>query len=272
MKAKGYFEEKKNDYAVLCPVCFERHRQKGDHGYKKLKLWVEKDYGYGHCFRCNTVFVPEDQSVSFGIKRVESPVDMSNWKLCKLSDDGFWTLDRFNTFDEDDEQGVDYLAKKRLYIYRQMYKSLGIRFKDHNPVIPFYYKGDLIYYQIRMINDTDRKYHSPSIEHKPPYVLEHGDNKKFVICEGVFDAIACRVMYPDRTPFAVLGSDITPYQIAILRSYCPEDILIYMDKTDLSESIRTTIAKYINYADFDIVKSNGQDPEECLKERLMQII
>jgi hypothetical protein len=79
-------------------------------------------------------------------------------------------------------------------------------------------------------------------------------------------------MYPDRTPFAVLGSDITPYQIAILRSYCPEDILIYMDKTDLSESIRTTIAKYINYADFDIVKSNGQDPEECLKERLMQII
>lgn len=269
MSSKGLVRTKKSDYATLCPVCYERHRMSGDSSYHKLKLWIDKSYDFGHCFRCGTVFLTENQSINTGLKRVESPVNMSNWELCKLGEEGFWTLSKFDTFDEDDKDGVDYLAH-RVYLYRQMYKYLHIKFKDSNPVVPFYFNGQLIYYQVRIIDPNSKiKYFSPSIDHKPPYIIENKDNKKFVICEGTFDAIACRILFPDRTPFAVLGSDITQYQIAMLRSYCPEDILIYMDKTELSYGIKETIEKYINYADISIQESDGQDPEEYLKETLI---
>lgn len=270
MKRRGLCREKKNDYAVLCPECYQEKKSKGEPGYRNLKLWVDKDFTYSHCFRCGLVALSDDQSIKVGIKSLEPDFDMATWSVDKLGSEGYWSLDRFNDFDEDDEEGINYLAKKRCYLYRKIYKSLGIRFKDHNPVIPFYYKGDLIFYQMRIIDPTSKiKYFTPPTLHKNPYILEHGDNRKFVICEGTFDAIACRILFPDRTPFAVLGSDITKYQIAMLRSYCPRDILIYMDKTSLSLSVKNTIEKYINYADISIRESDGQDPEEYLKETLM---
>lgn len=271
MRKQGLIQKKKHDYAVLCPYCYREHKMHGQSGYNKLKLWIHEDYKYGNCFRCHRTFVaPDSDTIQYGIKAIEDPVDMNNWELCKLGEDGYFKLSKYNEFDEDDPVGVNYLAH-RVYLYRKMYKLLGIKFHRHNPVIPFYIKGELVYYQIRIINPGDGpKYHSPATPHKNPYILEHGDNKKFVISEGVFDAIADRILYPDRTPFAVLGSDITDYQIAILRSYCPEDILIYMDKTELSQRIKEKIEYYIDYADIKIQKSSGQDPEEYLKEHLYE--
>lgn len=271
MQRIGLCREKKNDYAVLCPVCKKNHANHGDKSYRKLKLWIDKDFMYSHCFRCGTIFLADTDEIHTQVSRMESPVDMSNWQLCKLPDSGYWSLGAYDTFDEDDPVGIDYLAKKRLYLYRDLYKPLGIKFKEHNPIVPFYYKGELIYYQMRIIDPGSKiKYYSPSIDHKPPYILEHGDNNKIVICEGTFDAIACRVLFPDYTPFAVLGSDITPYQVAMLRSYCPDEIKIFMDKTELSYRIKSTIEKYINYAEIKIHESNGQDPEEYLKEKLIE--
>lgn len=272
MKRKGLHRESKNDHIVLCPHCYEEHMNRGIRGYRKLKLYIDKDGAYGHCFVCGSVFLSNDQSLKTNINPIEPKVDMSNWELCKLGNEGYWNLDRFYSFSEDDEIGVDYLSKKRYYEYRNIYKKLGIRFKDHNPVIPFYYKGELIFYQMRIISpDSDIKYFTPPTPHKNPYIIETGDCNKFIICEGTFDAIACSIMYPDYTPFAVLGSDITPYQIAMLRSYCPEEIKIFMDKTSLSERVRKTIETYINYADISIIESNGEDPEELLKSKLLEI-
>jgi hypothetical protein len=271
MKLKGLVQRKKHDYACMCPFCYRRHKQQGVSNYSKLKLWIHEDYRYGRCFVCNTVFVtPDSDTIKYGVKSIEPDFNMSEWKLCKLGEDGFFKLSLYNSMDEDDPIGVDYLAH-RIYLYRKMYKLLGIKFHRHNPVIPFYYKGELIYYQIRIINPGDGpKYHSPQITYKPPYVLEHGDNHKIVICEGVFDAIACRILFPDRTPFAVLGSDLTDYQLCMLRSYCPDDILIYMDKTELSQKIKDKIEYYIDYANISINNSTGQDPEEYLKEHLFE--
>lgn len=271
MKRLGLCKEKKNDYACLCPICKENHKKQGDLNYNKLKLWIDKDFQYSQCWVCGTVFLADNQEISTHVKRLESSIDMSDWKLCKLGNDGYWTLDRFNEFDEFDQEGVDYLAKKRLYLYRDMYKLLKIRFKDHNPVVPFFYKGELIYYQMRIIDSNSKiKYYSPTIEHKPPYILEHGDNKNWVISEGTFDAIADRILFPNCSTMGVLGSDITPYQVAILRSYCPENIMIYMDKTELSYRIKDTIEKYINYAEITIHPSSGEDPEEALRLKLIE--
>jgi len=268
MKRMGYCKESRTDYICMCPDCKVRHHN--DPSYRNLKLYIDKDLQYGRCFVCNLVVLSDDQSIHTGIKSIEPKIDMSNWSVCKLGDEGYWSLSRFKDFDEDDPIGVEYLTRKRLYIYKKMYKLLGIKFKDHNPVVPFYYKGELVYYQMRIIDPNSKmKYYSPHTIHKNPYILEHGDNKKFVICEGTFDAIACRVLFPDRTPFAVLGSDITDYQIAMLRSYCPEDILVYMDKTDLSRRIKDRLMEYVNYADININPSDGTDPEEYLKVKLL---
>jgi hypothetical protein len=274
MRRQGLVKEKRTDYVTLCPQCYEEHRKHGEPNYRNLKLYIDKDLQYSHCFRCGAVYLSDDQSINTSIKRIEEKIDMNNWVPVKLGEEGYWKLSKFYTFDEFDEEGIYYLTHKRLYIYNKLYKLLGIRFHNHNPVTPFYIHGELVFYQIRNkdyeSSDKDSiKYFTPPVKHKIPYIIETGDNTKFTIVEGVYDAIAAKVLYPDRTPFAVLGSDITDYQIAMLRTYCPEDILIYMDKTEISRRIKDRIIEYINYADININPSDGTDPEEFLKHKLV---
>jgi len=271
MKGLGLCKEKKNDWAVLCPNCYEEHRAKGEMNYRSLKLWVDKDLKYSHCFRCGTVYISDDGSLDTRVRSIEDPVDFNNFKVVKIENDPYFTIDRFYTFSEYDEIGVNYLAS-RVYLYREMYKYLKIRFdSDHNPVTPFFINDELVYYQIRIIDkSSDKKYHNPIISHKTPYILKSSNPITHVyICEGTFDAIALRLLYPDATSFAVLGSDITTYQIAILRTMVPDKITIFMDKTEISLRIKDSIQKYINYCEIEIHKSNGQDPEEYLKEKIV---
>lgn len=272
MRKIGLYRETRKDYVVMCPECYKRH--KGDPKYKKLHLYIDKSYGYGQCFRDSLVVVDEDQSLNFRVNGLNEPdLDMDSWKVYRLNQEGesgFWTLDRFNTFDEYDEEGVNYLVHKRLYLYRQLYKLLGIRFYQHNPVVPFYYHGELVYYQIRIIDPNSKiKYFSPKVNHKSPYIIENDVNKVFVVVEGTFDAIAEKIMHKDWTPFAVLGSSITKYQIGMLRSYVPDKIYIQMDETEISVKIKQQIEQYIDYADIEIIPSNGIDPEELLKQKIM---
>ena len=56
MKDENLFQEKKDDYAVMCPVCREE-KQKEDPNYKNLKFWIDKSLEFGRCFVCNSVFI-----------------------------------------------------------------------------------------------------------------------------------------------------------------------------------------------------------------------
>ena len=268
----GRYNENKVNYIIECPYCQDAHLhdKSYDGPYTKHKLYVYKDFHSGHCFRCNQVFVNNDESLNFDIPYHDDVLKLTDFKLIKLSKPP-WNLELFESFDEYDEQGYQYLIKKRHKYFKDLYKILKIRFTKSNPVIPFYYKGELIYYQIKLaFGDSKIPYFSPPIEAKPAYIIGHGRNKKFVVCEGTFDAIACLILYPDRTPFAVLGSSITDYQLAMLRSYVPEDILVYMDNTELSIGVTNKIRQYINYAEVNIQGSDGTDPEEFLKMKLLQ--
>ena len=57
MRNKKMCIEKKNDYAVLCPECYQRHINDGDRYYRNLKLWINKSYQYGQCWVCHTVYL-----------------------------------------------------------------------------------------------------------------------------------------------------------------------------------------------------------------------
>ena len=69
-------------------------------------------------------------------------------------------------------------------------------------------------------------------------------------------------------PVAILGSSISDYQIEFIREYVPEEIVVYMDETDISKRVATKIQSVIDYCPIRLIKSDGQDPEENLKRRL----
>lgn len=264
--------ESGDHYITQCPYCLSAYLNDStyDGPYTKSKLYTKKDKSSGFCFRCDRAYVNIDDTIKLELSLPESKVDLKSFELVRLPSSGTWNLDLFDSFDQNDEKGLSYLISRNPYL-KQLAPRLGIKYTNHNPVVPFYYRGDLIYYQIRLAFGSPRiKYFSPPISHKPPYIIEHGTNKKFIICEGTFDAISLLVQAPDYTPFAVLGSTITDYQLTMLRTYIPDKILVYMDDYELSKKVAMRIASIIDYADIDIIKSAGSDPEEVLKQRLAE--
>ena len=182
--------------------------------------------------------------------------------------DPTWTIDKYyNEFDSYSEKGMNYLMTRHPFM-KDLAPMLEFKYIDGNIVMPFKYKNEVIYYQIRFTGNSKIRYFFPPISAKPPYIIEHGDNKKFIICEGVYDAISLLIQAPQYTPMAVLGSSISDYQLNFLREYVPEEIVVYMDETKISERIRQRIMRTIDYCPIRIVKSDGTDPEEQMKKRL----
>lgn len=275
-KTNGTLKDSKGEYECQCPYCLEAYHWDASYGesYTAPKLYISKKTLIGHCFRCDTVFYDKSARDHFRAPTYGQN-DKEPEKIIKLTQTGNKDLDMFYLFDEDSKVGYEYLVRKRHRTMAKLYKLLKIRFFKGNPVIPFFIHGELVYWQVRYINPKehdDKKYYMPSITKKPPYIIEHGRNKRFVICEGVFDAIACLLLYPDKTPFAVLGSSITDYQVGILRSFSPEDILIYMDKTTISKHIESKLKQEVQYCPISIQESDGQDPEEYYKTLLAEDI
>jgi len=259
------------DYICECPICAEEQ-------HYKHKLYIEKGFNVGHCFRCHTVLIDNtehndcsyyDNYENFEIPQLE---DISKNTLVKLDGDK-WNLELYESLGNVSKKGLDYLKSRKNSFLDKLYIPLGIRFLGCNPVIPFYFHNELIYYQIKLI-DGDIKYFSPPIKKKPLYIIEKksNPNRKFVICEGVFDAIACLILFPDRVPVALLGSTITTYQLWMLNSYAPADILIFMDETRLSQGVYYKIRSYLDYSKLSILESDGSDPEEYLYANLNKIV
>lgn len=246
------------EYSIKCPFC-------RDEGYEKEKLYIREDMKLGYCFKCTRAFSNVTDNITYDIRTPEFTTS-EQFSLVKLSDKN-WTLDMYNNeFDDYDEIGYNYLINKRHKYMSELYKALRFKFNNHNVVMPFYFHGELIYYQIRFTGPSKIKYFFPPITHKPIYSIEHGDNKKLFVCEGIFDAISGMIMYPDRTPVAVLGSYVSDYQLEMIRTYCPEDIIVFMDETSISKKVADKLITKLDYSNISIRPSDGQDPEELFKE------
>lgn len=253
-----------DEYICHCPFCKAA-------GHKKHKLYIKSDLTVGHCFVCTRAFVnvTDTVDVTFPVPTFNNFGMMTGGtvNLVRLTDPN-WTIDKYYTeFDDYSEEGVAYLKNRHIYL-GELYKALDFKFLDGNIVMPFKYHGEIFYYQIRFSGNSKLRYFFPPISAKPPYIIERGNNKKFIICEGVYDAISLLIQAPDYTPFAVLGSSISDYQIDFLREYVPEEILIYMDETRISQGIANKLSRIVDYCPIKIIKSNGEDPEEKMK-RLM---
>lgn len=256
------FANDSGEYIIHCPFC-------RDEGHTKHKLYIKDDLTVGHCFVCTRTYVnvTDKIDVSFDIPDFLPNFGYSGFNLVKL-EDPIWTLDNyFNEFDSYDEKGVKYLASRHKYLL-ELYKLLDFKFVDGNVVMPFKYHGEIFYYQIRFTGNSNIRYFFPPIAKKPPYIIEHGENKKFIVVEGVYDAISCLITAPNYTPVAVLGSSISDYQIGFIREYVPSEILVYMDDTKKSIGIARKLVTKIDYCPIRIIPSNGEDPEEMMKRKM----
>jgi len=254
-----------DEYIIHCPFCKKE-------GHTKHKLYIKTDLTVGHCFVCCRSFINVTDSIDISYKIPpfsQFITPQTGLNLVRLTDPE-WSLDKFKyEFDDFDQVGYDYLLSRHQYM-AELYKILDFKFMDGNIAMPFKYHGEIFYYQIRFSGNSSIRYFFPPISAKPPYIIEHGANKNFIICEGVYDAISLLIQAPDYTPFAVLGSSISDYQIEFLREYVPDKIIIFMDKTQISVSIAKKLKSIVDYCPIDIIKSDGEDPEECMKRRMKE--
>ena len=258
------------EYIIHCPFCKEE-------GHTKHRLYIKSDLTVGHCFVCGRAYLNVTDKIDVRLRDADFMSQM--WKkpleLIKLPDEGEWGLNIYKYDAEDfDQRGYDYLCSRQPFM-KDLWKMLGFRFLGSNIVMPFYHGNDLIYYQLRFCGvkhgDKGIRYYFPPISKKPPYIIDykHEQNPKVIICEGVFDAAALLVMAPDYIPCAILGSDISDYEIDFLRELVPREIKIYMDETKISLRVFEKLRTIIDYCPLSIIKSGGEDPEECLNRKYM---
>lgn len=253
------------EYIIHCPFCKEE-------GHTKHKLYIREDFESGHCFVCTRSYINITTELDF---KVMVPENLMNFGIgpTKFSvvplTHPVWSLQKFeDECDTYDERGYQYLLGRHKY-FKDLYKMLDFRFLDGNVVMPFKYQGKVFYYQIRFTGKNNKiRYFFPPISLKPPYIIEHGDNKKLIIVEGVYDAVSCLIQAPTYTPIAVLGSSISDYQMQFIREYLPESIIVFMDDTEKSIDIARRLKSVIDYCPIRIIKSNGEDPEECMIRRM----
>lgn len=249
-----------DEYIIHCPFCKAE-------GHSKHKLYIKGDLTVGHCFVCTRAYMNISDTVDLEVKTpdfLSKFMGHQEFKPVFLSDPT-WTLDRYTyEFDDYSKIGLDYLVGRHGFM-RDLYKILGFRFLDDNVVMPFFYHGEVFYYQIRFTGNSKIRYYFPPISAKPPYIIERNDNKKIIIQEGVYDAIANMIMAPEYTPISVLGSSISPYQIEFIKEYAPTEILVYMDETKISKRIADKLKAAGMFCPIHIIKSNGEDPEEHMK-------
>jgi len=251
-----------DEYIIHCPFC-----KLG--GHRKHKLYISGDLDVGFCFCCTRTYIniKDEVDVSYDVPKFNQFMGYQGFQLVKL-DDPVWTLDKYRyEFDDYDERGYQYLIGRHGFM-KDLYKILGFKFMDGNVVMPFFYHNELIYYQIRFIGNSRIRYFFPPISKKPAYIIDRPGIRKIIICEGVYDAIACLIMAPEFIPCAVLGSSVSDYQLEFIREYLPDEILVYMDETAISKRIAKKVKSVIDYCPIGIIPSTGQDPEEKMKELL----
>jgi hypothetical protein len=253
-----------NQY-VECPICSTPELTPGYSDKRRRKLYTD---GYiGYCFRCHRTFLNPrpDPGDMVSVREPNLGTKVVNYNVPEL--DGT----EFNSFSDLNESGLHYLRSRNPIFTKDFCKSVNIKSVPNGVVIPFYLDGNLVYYVVRFIHTSfTHRYMMPPTHNKPLYIPNLVSKKKFILCEGVFDAFACLLLYPDYTPCAVLGSKITENQLHYLsQRFNPTNILIYMDDSGRSNKNLEFIRRnWRGMYDIDIVESDGTDPEEYLNSLL----
>lgn len=260
-----------NDTRIICPLCKAEKTRQGNPYYSKRKLYLYKDSGLGYCQRCNTIFVPyfepNPDKIIMRLPhfQVEDPYEFTELsKIPALFKGG---IDYYNNAPPVSNKVKEFLRGRRSDAVMNHWDELKFRaYNDEEVLVPFFWDGEPFFYQTSYCHPKALKYHTPPVSNKPLYILRQGC-PTVVLCEGIFDAIACLDIYPNCTIAAVLGKAVTPYQVWMLRRLLPSQIIVYLDKSQLSLNLITQLKEYpiAEYCQFSYVSIEGEeDPDEYL--------
>ena len=264
LEAAERYREPSGEFVIHCPFCRAE-------GHRKHKLYLKSDLTVGHCFVCTRSYVnvTDEVKVEYRPPSFLTP-RLREWFKPTIKDPK-WALDRYwKEFDEYSEKGVRYLMGRHQFM-DPLWKILGFKFWEGNVVMPFWWKSELIYYQIRFSDPKARiRYFFPPVDQKPVWTTPEpiGTGKDLIVVEGIYDAIAAMIQAPGRTPVAVLGSSVSDYQLLQIREFVPDSILVWMDDTEKSKGIADRLRVSLGYCPIRIIPSDGTDPEENMCSRI----
>lgn len=251
-----------NEIRCECPVC----KQLGYH-YEKKKLFIKDDYSVGYCFRCGTKFINKidfsNMSCNFDFNILtphkkeykEEAIDVSYY-------------DNAKSFDVN---GVKYLGSRRKWL-SDNYKLLGFKFMYDRLIIPFFKNGDrngdVVFYQCRFYDPekSGKRYFIPPSTNKPIYLppIASKTSDTMILCEGPFGAIAISNTYPNYRCGAVMGSNISDYQLFLLENMKINRFILYFDNDDINKKARKILSERFPFVKFISVTSPKGDPEDDL--------
>lgn len=245
-------------YTVICPICQE---VKGL-DYKKRKLYIASDLSWGFCQRCRTLF--KDPAQEF-----RSP-HISNSGLMTHSIDSevnvYTSMKKYvNASEKMSDRSRNYLMSRNPHLVT-LWNEFSMRCDSDGIYIPY---PNYDYYIRANFDRSEKKYYLPPTPEKPAFIINR-NSSYWIVCEGVFDALAISLMNPTDSIMAVTGSTMTRPQLNHFRSLLPQEVLIYLDETRLSIDLRNQISPHLGSAYVDIIESDGEDPEEYYIKRFIK--
>jgi 5S rRNA maturation endonuclease (ribonuclease M5) len=252
LAATGKLNSSEEFYITCCPEC---QKEKGK-SYHKTKLYISSDFEWGFCQRCKTLFKKE---IDFTNDVEASPIKSKMYVSNVLKDIQVYTS--MKKYEEAspvmDEKAKNYLKSRNPELLK-LWDVYGMRCDEEG----IYIKYPGYNYYIRANYDRRfLKYYLPPTPEKPTFNIER-DPKRWIVCEGVFDAFALSLLNENDSIMAVTGSTMTTPQLNHFRNLLPREVYVFLDDTRLSNDLRNNLSKNLGTAMVDVIESDGTDPEE----------
>lgn len=262
-----------SEYKIDCPIC----KQLGFNYLNKKKLYIKDDFSVGFCFRCGTKFKNK-----FDITKdsMDFLLNLSKPKPKEFKEEAI-DVSLYNSAKDFIKDGVDYLGTRRLWL-KDNYKKLGIKFLNDRLIIPFFKDGninnDVIFYQCRYY-DPDKsggkRYFIPPSTNKPIYIppISNKNSDTMILCEGPFGAIAISNKYPSYLVGAVMGSNISDFQLFLLSKFKNvKNFVLYFDEDKINKKAKKILSSKFPFCNYTLITSPLGDPEDDLVANKMPMI
>lgn len=246
------------EYLIECPECLKHL------GKSNYKLYIKGDFSIGFCQRCKSVFINDNQKEKDLDELVTPKFNFSTEEqhLSKIN------VDFYFQSNEQDLDGYQYLIRRNPDLAKVL-PQLKFRYRSGRIIMPFFWKGEVFYYQVRSTLDRDKAplpYYCPDIDHKPIWInpLNKG-SKELIITEGIFGSIAAWLMFNGtRDTIAVQGSYISKYQLWMMSHKSYDKYYLYFDDDGINRSLKDLLyeSNPLIYGNIQTIKSKFGDPED----------
>lgn len=255
----------------MCPYCVPL----GGEPAPKMTLTVFTETLSFWCYRCKTMGISDKISMSseaYKEYRVQREVNRNVSE--DLPEQVFESIDIGHLKPITDDEYLTYFIEKRSYKYipfMDIWDFREIVFSGRKGfIIPFYYDGKIITYQIRYLKVNEKrneiKYYT-DVGTKIPYFIDgFYSNKRYdtiTLVEGIFDAAAAK-LFNLPNPIGLLGSAIPDniYDI-IIKILKPTTIIFAFDDMKINLELSKRFNNY--FCQLKFINTKGSDLDEYLK-------